>query len=383
MPNRRRFLQDAAALSSLLALRPDLSVAQPARAPLRVLVLGGTGYLGPHLIHVLTQRGHRVSMLNRGRRITGLTLFKDDFAKVEAIQGDRSTPTAYDNLKGKTFDAVIETSGNNLGWTRAAVEALKGPSSRYMYVSSTGVHWPYLTENIPETGPVPLKDDPPREPASYGVTKALSENAVREGFGERAILVRPGYIVGPGDLSDRWTYWPMRIARGGEILVPGKKTEQVQYVDVRDLSEFMIDLLEKNINGTFNVTGPGRRQTMEEFVYGVAAVTSVPLSWTWVDDYEWLKKYPLRRTQTGEAVGLTYSVPWMIPEGTEFGHMKIDNRKSIAAGLKFRPLAVTAMDTIAWRSGPDVPEPIKTTPRYVMTAEQEAAMLKAWKERPR
>jgi 2'-hydroxyisoflavone reductase len=318
-------------------------------------------------------------MLNRGRREP--SLFEEDFKNVEAIEGDRTQPTAYDNLKGKTWDAVIETSGQQLPWTRDAVKALKGSAGRYQYVSSTGVFLPYNTVNIPENGPIVLKDDPPREQLSYGVMKALSENEVRTGFGNDAIVIRPGYIVGPGDTSDRWTYWPVRISRGGEVMVPGKKTDPVQYIDVRDLAEWMILLLENGTNGTFNVVGPGRKQTMEEFVYGLGATTALPLSWTWIEDYEWLKKYPWRKTQSGEAIGLSYAVPWIMPEGENRGHMQIDQRKALAAGLKYRPLAVSAQETVDWRLSAAVPQPIRDQPRYVLTPEQESAMLAAWKSR--
>ena len=386
MTTRREFLGNAAALGGVMTLGSlagsSLSALEPrTTAPLRVLILGGTGFLGPHLVHVLTQRGHKVSMLNRGRRVPGL--FEPDFKGVEAIQGDRAQPNGYDGLKGKHWDAVIETSGQQVPWTKAAAQALKGSVDRYMYVSSTGVFLPYHTVEIKEDGPIVLKDDPPQPNPSYGVMKALSENEVRSAFGEKAIIIRPGYIVGPGDTSDRWTYWPVRVARGGEILVPGKRTDPVQYVDVRDLTEWMIRLLENNTNGTFNVTGPARKQTMAEFVYGLGAITSAPLSWTWIEDYEFLKTFAYRKTAQGQDMHLTYAVPWIMAEGENLGHMQIDNSKAIAAGLTFRPLAVTATETIAWRASNAVPETLRNTPRYVMTAEQEQAILTAWKQRSR
>jgi nucleoside-diphosphate-sugar epimerase len=388
MHSRRKFLRDVTAASSLLGLNGlsnGLLANAPAPptartgAPLRILVLGGTGFLGPHLVHVAQQRGHRISMLNRGRREPGL--FESDFRNVESIQGDRATPTAYANLKGKRWDVVIETSGYRHPWTREAVQALKGAAGRYLYVSSTGVFWPYHTVDIAEDGPIPLKDDPPREQPTYGVMKALSENEVRAGFANNAIIVRPGYIVGPGDTSDRWTYWPVRVARAGEILVPGKRTDPVQYVDVRDLAEWMIRLLENGTTGTFNAVGPARNQTMEEFVYGLAANTSAPLSWTWIEDYAWLKSYPLRRAENGETSGLTYAVPWVMVEGEELGHLRIDGRKAIAAGLTFRSLALTAKDTLDWRLSSAVPQTLRDQPRYVLTPEQERALLQAWKTR--
>jgi 2'-hydroxyisoflavone reductase len=211
--------------------------------------------------------------------------------------------------------------------------------------------------------------------------KGLSENEVRAGFGDGATIVRPGYIVGPGDTTDRWTYWPMRIVRGGEIMVPGHRDDPVQYIDVRDLIAWVIRLVEGGVGGTFNAVGPGRRQTMQEFVYGVAAITSAPLSWTWIDDYEWLRRYPLRRRDDGTTSGLEYAVPWILPEGNALGHMRIDNRRAIAAGLVYRPLADTARDTVAWRQSDAVPQALRDQPRYVLTEQQEREMVEAWGRR--
>jgi len=385
MLSRRRFLSDAAHASAALSLGGALGLSpRPFRAPdrhsgLRILILGGTGFLGPHLVHEATSRGHRVSIFTRGQREPGL--FEDDFAGVEHLIGDRAAPDGYAALEGKTWDAVIETSGYQHPWTREAVALLKDAVGRYLYVSSTGVFYPYRTTNIAEDGPILLEDDPPQDPPSYGVMKALSENEVRRGLGDRATIVRPGYIVGPGDLSDRWTYWPVRVSRGGEILVPGRRTDPVQYIDVRDLIAWMVRLVEDGVGGTFNAVGPGRSQTMAEFVYGLGATTSVPLSWTWIDDYEWLKAYPLRTRRDGSTSGLEYAIPWVMVEGDALGHMQIDNARALAAGLRFRPLAETARDTVAWRLSDAAPQTLRDQPRYVLTAEQEQAMLEAWKGR--
>lgn len=386
MSTRRRFLGNVAIAGGALALQGVGRLPLVAEsggtlgaARLRILILGGTGFLGPHLVHAAVGRGHEVAMLNRGRREP--SLFEADFARVRAFQGDRSTASGYDALKGTTWDVVIETSGYRHTWTREAAQFFEGSAGRYLYVSSTGVYWPYRQVDIAETGEVPLADDPPQAQPSYGVMKALSENEVRSAFGDNALIIRPGYIVGPGDTSDRWTYWPVRIARGGEILVPGKPADQVQYIDVRDLSEWMIRLLENGTGGTFNAVGPVRKQTMEEFVYGIAASTPVPLSWTWIDDYEWLSNFPLNKASDGTTSGLTEAIPWVAPLGTERGHMRIDHRKALAAGLIYRPLAVTAQDTLAWRNSDLVPKVLRDAPRYVLTPEQETAILDAWRKR--
>lgn len=363
----------AAALSGLAR-----GVRAQGRKPSRILILGGTGYLGPHIVHAALAQGHQVSMLNRGQREPNQNA--GDFAKVEAIRGDRTQPTAYANLAGKKWDVVIDTA-NQVPWTREAVAALKGSAGRFMYVSSTGVFFPYRTVDIPEDGPILLSDTPPHDPPSFGVMKALSENEVRTGFGARAMIIRPGYIVGPGDTSDRFTYWPVRVARGGEIPVPGRRTDFVQYVDVRDLAEWMVRLIEGDVSGTFNATGPASKQTLAQFLEGLRPLAKTPLTYTWIEDYSWLKSYPLRKPRDGEASGLTESIPWVMSEGDELGHMQINVRKAVAAGLTFRPLLTTARDTIAWRESAAVPEALKKQPRYVVTPEQERALLEAWKAR--
>ena len=190
MTNRRDVLKlgVAAFLSSLAH-----GVGAQGRKPRRILILGGTGFVGPHIVHAALSRGHHVSMLNRGQREPNQNA--GDYAKVEAIRGDRSQPTAYANLEGKKWDVVIDTA-QQVPWTREAVAALKGSAGRFMYVSSTGVFLPYRTVDIPEDGPIPLTDTPPRDPPSYGVMKALSENEVRSAFGERAFIVD---VAGQGD----------------------------------------------------------------------------------------------------------------------------------------------------------------------------------------
>lgn len=355
-------------------------VPAPARAqqPLRVLMLGGTGFLGPHIVHAALARGHQVAMLNRGRRTP--TQNTGDFAKVEALRGDRSTAEAYASLKGRTWDVVVDTA-NSVPWTRAAVDALKSATRTYLYVSSTGVFWPYRTVNIAEDGPVPMTDTPPQDPPSFGVMKAQSEQAARDGFPRGHLVIRPGYIVGPGDTSDRFTYWPVRIARGGDVLVPGKKDDPVQYIDVRDLAEWVVRLMEQGASGTFNAVGPATPQTMAQFIAGLKPLETAPTTYTWIEDHAFLKAYPLRPPSNDDPGGLTEAIPWVLPEGTELGHMRISHRKALAAELTYRPLLTTARDTLAWRQSNDVPEALRAKPRYVLTAEQEAAILTKWKAR--
>jgi 2'-hydroxyisoflavone reductase len=382
MISRRNFVR-AGVVAGAAAVAPRLVSASTATgtrdAALRILILGGTGFVGPHLVNDAVTRGHSVAILTRGRREP--TLFETAFERVEHLIGDRAEPDGLNALKGRTWDVVIETSGYRHAWTQDAVRALAGSTGHYVYISSTGVFWPYRTVDIAEDGPIALTDDPPRELPTYGVMKALSERAVHDAFGARALIVRPGYIVGPGDTSDRWTYWPVRIARGGNILVPGRRTDRVQYIDVRDLTSWMVALIESGTGGTFNAVGPARSQTLEEFVHGVAAITPVPLRWTWIEDYDWLKRFPLQRLQDGTTQGLTAVVPWIMAEGDELGHMRIDGSRALAAGLSLRALADTARDTLLWRQSDQVPGALRERPRYVLSEEQERAILEAWSGR--
>ncbi|MBL8137094.1 MAG: NAD-dependent epimerase/dehydratase family protein [Acidobacteria bacterium] len=357
---------------------PPQGLRAQAPSPKRILFLGGTGFIGPHLVHAALDRGHRVSMLNRGRRAPNQ--HADDFAKVEALRGDRSQPDAYASLAGRTWDVVVDTA-NSVPWTRAAVAALTGAVRQYVYVSSTGVFWPYRTVEIPEDGPVVLEDTPPRTPPSFGVMKAQSERAVREGMPGRALVIRPGYIVGPGDTSDRFTYWPVRMARGGEVLVPGRRDDRVQYIDVRDLAAWMVRLMEQGAAGTFNAVGPASPQTLAQFIDGLRPLAPSGTSFSWIEDYAFLSAYPLRAPSADDPGGLIEAIPWVMAAGDELGHMRISHRKAVAAGLTYRPLIDTARDTLAWRQSDAVPEALRTTPRYVLTAEQERAVLAAWRAR--
>jgi 2'-hydroxyisoflavone reductase len=312
-----------------------------------------------------------VSIFTRGR--TEPSLFPDAFLEVEHLIGDRADDLSA--LEGRSWDVVIDNSGAQTAWTRDSAQLLKDAVGTYLYVSSTGVYYPYLTTEIGEDTPVDLVDPSGGEDgsAAYGVMKATSERAAREAFGaDRTLVIRPGYIVGPGDRSDRFTYWPVRFDRGGEILIPGMKSDRVQMIDVRDLTEWMIRLLEEGTTGTFNATGPGFPLTMEEFAYGMRATTASVLSWAWVDDYSFL-----------EEQRLTWAIPWVMPVGQELGSQRIDVSRAVAAGLTYLPMALTAMDTLDWWFSDAVPEERRANPRFVLTPEREREILEAWRARTR
>jgi 2'-hydroxyisoflavone reductase len=218
MTTRRQFLNTAAVASgsALIAQSalPDLAWgATP--SPMNILILGGTGYIGPHLVRLAVSRGHKVTTFTRGRRKPELP------PEVIQLIGDRNGQLQA--LEGKTWDAVIDDSATNPEWVRLSTELLKGKAPQYLFTSSTGVYYPYLKRGLDETTmPHTTMVDPKDGSESYGVQKAQCEEIVRAAFGKGSIVVRPSYIVGPGDTSDRFPYWPQRLAKGGETLAPGR-----------------------------------------------------------------------------------------------------------------------------------------------------------------
>jgi 2'-hydroxyisoflavone reductase len=242
----------------------------------------------------------------------------------------------------------------------------------YLYISSTGVYYPYLTTEIDEDTEPELVDPSGGEngASAYGVMKALSEIEARKVFGQRTCVVRPGYIVGPLDSTHRGTYWPERLRRGGEVLVPGRKSDLVQQIDVRDLTEWMIHLLESETRGTFNATGPVVPTTLEEFVYGVRATSAAEISWTWIEDYAFLQDH-----------GVVWAIPWIMPLDDNLGSQRIDISRARAAGLTLRPIAVTAMDTLEWYHSDALTDEQRANPPMAISPEKEAEVLAAWKVR--
>ncbi len=378
--DRRTFLSASAASAAWLGLpAPDpmagAMAGAPAaarsqgteRKPLRILILGGTNLTGPHNVRYALERGHSVSIFTRGKTQPGL--FQDAFQEVEHLIGDREDN--LEALKGREWDAVIDASGRKESWTRATAELLKDAAKTYLYISSTGVYYPYLKAGLDESDPPALEDPSKGKNGSYayGVMKARSENVAREAFGEdRAIVVRPGYIVGPLDRTHRGTYWPTRIRRGGDVVVPGAKADLVQQIDVRDLTEFMIRLLERGGGGTYNATGPGTPTSMAEFVYGVKGAFSSDVTWHWIDDQEFLSEHRL-----------TFAIPWIMPEGDHLGSQRISVQKAREASLTFRPIAKTALDTLEWYD--TLPMEKQNSPPMALSPDRETKILTAWKAR--
>lgn len=344
--DRRRFLVSSAVAGGSLGLRGlvgrtfaadphEAGQAAVAAAPakLRILILGGTGFIGPHQVEYALSRGHQVTLFNRGRTNPSL------FPSVEKLVGDRNAPDGYAALKGRTWDVVIDNPASLPRWVREASAALKGSVDRYVFVSTLSVFANRREIGMKEDGPLHEPGDPDATEVGnqYGPLKVRCEMEARAAFGDRALVLRPGLIVGPGDLTDRFSYWPVRVERGGEVLAPGTPDDPVAFVDARDLCEFMVRLCEQRAGGTYNCVGPRPGLTMAGMLHGIQAVTTSDARYTWVDaDFLLARKLrPYRDLPV-----------WMPPRGDSAGWARMDCSKAIAAGLTFRPLADTARATL-------------------------------------
>ena len=360
-------------LAAALALPPGTSTpVRSARGALSILILGGTSFIGPHVIAYAMNRGHSVTTFTRGRAkpTVHAVLFED----VEQLIGDREND--LEALRGRTWDAVIDNSGRRVEWTERSAQLLRDNVDLYLYTSSTGVYYPYLGSDIDERTELVLEvpgglDEEQALEYGYGVMKANSELAARSTFGdERSIVVRPTYIMGPGDHTDRFTYWPVRLSRGGEVLVPGRSADPVQYVDVRDVAGWMIRLIEDRVVGTFNVVGPSSATGMHAFVHGAHAAFSSPASFVMIPDYDFL---------TQHRVG--FAIPWIMPIGNNAGSALASTRLAVQNGLTFTPLAESVRDIHEWWHSAAVAEDRRVNmvsgQRSLMA--REAAIIAAWK----
>ena len=306
---------------------------------LKILILGGTSFLGPHQIAYALKRGHEVSIFTRGKTIP--KIHQELFSEVEKLVGDREDN--LETLKNRKWDVVIDNSGRKTKWTEDTARLLVDQVGYYMYTSSISVYYPFVGDDFSENRP--LVTEIPNDAAEqekrtyeYGVMKATSELATIDSFGaQRSIIVRPTLIVGPGDSTDRFPYWLARLEKGGDIIIPGKRDEVVQYIDVRDLAEWMIRLLENKAAGIYNGSGPGFKMTTNAFNHGIHSNYNSPVNYIQIDDLNFLKEN-----------GIIGIQPWVIQLPKYAGMSKSDNSKAIAADLQFRPLSETVRSTKEW-----------------------------------
>ena len=309
-------------------------------------MLGGTAFLGRAVAERALERGHELTLFTRGKTNPGL------FPQAEHIRGDRKEDLSA--IAGRTWDVVVDTSGYTPGHVRASAETLR-ESGRYVFVSSVSVYSDFSsgpTEESPvaELGDLPL-DEVTEDYSNYGPLKALAEEEVRRVFGDRALLVRPGLIVGPHDPTGRFTYWAQRLERGGDILAPGPPDRKSQFVDVRDLAAWMLDAAERGLSGTFNATNEGVSWA------DLLARADV----TWVSD-AFLQEH---------GVGPWMELPLWLPDPDWAGMHETDVSRAVAAGLRFRPLEETL------RGAAEAP----AVEGVGLTPEREAELLAAWRER--
>lgn len=375
MRTSRRDLFKLGALAAASAALPAVasgSAGAPigkAARPLRILILGGTGFTGPFQVEYALARGHQVTLFNRGKRPS-----PEWPGEVEQLHGDRDTGDLK-SLQGRSWDVCIDNPTTLPFWVRDAAKVLKGNVGQYIFISTISVYAdgsrPGIVEDAavaPYTGKDAMAETRETLMADmanlYGPLKALSEDETRRQFGDGATIVRPGYIVGPRDATDRFTYWPHRIAQGGEVLVPGDGGDPVQIIDGRDLAEWVVRLAENRTTGTFNAVGPDYALSTDAMVHGCHAVTGGPATFTHVPA-QFLEQH-----ETGFPIWVAATHP------VYGGYGAVSNARAMQAGLTFRPLATTVADLLAWFGA--LPADRQAKLNAGPTREQEAALLAAW-----
>lgn len=334
-----------------------------AKGPGSLLILGGTGFIGPHLTELALARGWKVSHFNRGRR-------DPDVANVETLIGDRKGQLG--SLEGRRWDAVIDNTGYIPKYCKLSADLLAPGTGYCLFVSSISAYAGFARPNDvgSPTGVLENVDQEEITNETYGPRKALCEQYVRDAYGSRSSIVRPGYIVGPLDPTDRFTYWPVRVARGGEMAAPGTPKDPIQIVDVRDLVAFMLDLVERRVDGTFNAVTPPGTHTIGGLLDTSLAVTGADTKITWIDEgflAEFLKP---------EEMNLA---PWGPMRGEEAGASLTGMSASTREGLGSRPLEETVRDTLAWNETRTAER--KAALRSGLSPERESELLAAWHAR--
>jgi 2'-hydroxyisoflavone reductase len=359
--------RDALKLAASAALAGSIAPAFARSKPLRVLILGGTGFIGPHFVTALHGAGHRVTLFNRGRR--------DPDAKqgVEQLLGDRNGD--LESLEGRDWDVVVDNSGYTPAQVKLSTGLLGRHAPHYIFISSIAVYADFQSPPIDEShGLAPIGDLPQDKLTddNYGALKVLCEEVVAQAYGKRACIIRPTYICGPGDFSDRFTYWPHRVAQGGEMLAPGTPDDPIQFIDVRDLADFVRRCAEKRIAGRYNLCTPPRWATMGKLLEASRRVTGADTRFTWAS-----AEFLARNKATEPGMWASQEIPiWAPPSGESLGHGLVASARAEKQGLTFRPLETTIRDTLEWQK---TRPPEKQKLRSGLTAEREAELLKLLK----
>jgi 2'-hydroxyisoflavone reductase len=370
-PTRRHFIKVSAAIGATIAFgtRSTSLYAEEPVKPLRILILGGTGFIGPYQVRYALSRGHKVTTFNRGKTHPG-----ELPREVEQLIGDRNGQ--LDALKDRQWDVVIDNPTTLPAWVRNAAQILKGNVGRYVLISTISVYAD-TSEGVDETAPLAKYDgpDPYKETLeamrasgykTYGPLKALSEKEAEKWFPGKTLIIRPGLIVGPRDETDRFTYWPVRIDRGGEMLAPGTPEDPVQFIDARDLAEWTIRMVENRETGTYNATGPAKPIGIGKMLDEIKGALNSNATFTWVPA-------DFLRQQKIEAWS---DMP--VWTGEESGMARTNINRALSKGLTFRPLAETARDTLAWFKSQSQERQSKM--KAGLTPEREAEVLTAWRK---
>jgi 2'-hydroxyisoflavone reductase len=344
---------------------------------MNLLIIGGTRFLGRHLVSAALARKHEVTLFNRGQH------HSEDLTKVESVRGDRNSDLA--KLQGRLWDAVVDTCGFLPRTVRASTENLSHSVNRYVFISSLSVYADVSAIGVDETAPLATLTERQLEEANaidssgqtsavtygkmYGGLKALCEQAAEEVLPNRLLIIRPGLIVGPHDYTDRFTYWVVRVARGGEVLAPGPSQRYVQFIDVRDLAEWIVRLIERQETGVYNANGLPNTLTMERLLEECKVAGESDASFTWVSEDFLLQ----------EKVASWSEMPLWLPEQAAphlKGFMFISCDKAVGAGLRFRRLDDTIKDTLVWYMTNCLNQELQAG----IDAKKERSLLQKWHE---
>ncbi len=367
--NRRQFIKASVLGSAAVATGlPTLASAGEKRkksTSLSILILGGTGFIGPHMVREALRRGHQVTLFNRGR--TDNTLFPD----LETIRGDRNN--GLDGLKGRSWDAVIDNSGYVPRHVQDSARLLAPNTKRYLYISTVAVYADFDVDNTESSALASIADESIEDVngETYGPLKALCEKRARaEVDDERLTVIRPTYIAGPGDHTDRFSYWPIRTRKGGEMVWPGTPEHTIQAIDVRDLANFSIDCLDSDIAGTFNAVNPARSYSMGELLADSQAVTGVRVDPVWISE-EFAAEQDL-------ISGRNFPI-WRPKSGPRSRTSSFIGEAAVRAGLHNRPERETIRDLLTWWDTLD--DDRRANLRAGMSPDQETEVIAAWRAR--
>jgi 2'-hydroxyisoflavone reductase len=368
--NRRRFVKLSAAAALAARAGSSSLFAETTPKPMRILILGGTGFTGPYQVRYALSRGHKVTTFNRGKTHPG-----ELPTEVEQLIGDRNGK--LDALKGRQWDVVIDNPTTLPAWVRDAAQVLKGNVERYVFISTISVYADLAAAGPDENSPLQKYEgsDPYKETIeamkaggykTYGPLKALSEKETEKWFPGKTLIIRPGLIVGPRDESDRFTYWPVRIDRGGEVLAPGNPADPVQFIDARDLAEWTIRMAENRETGIYNATGPAKSLGIGGMLDGIKVALKPEATFTFVP-HDFLKQ---------QKVEAWSDMP--VWAGDELGLSRTKIDRALSKGLTFRPIDVTARDTLSWFKS--LPQDRQSHLKAGLTPDREAEVLAAWKK---